>query len=116
MKSLSLPKENQKVESAETPDAFLQKVIFREYPANTKAVGFFDHYFKQHQVLPLYYNEVTTGKTDEKLLDFLEVPRHAVTSDVRKHPVVKRATAAENYYALKEKFRNTRWSVFFESE
>ncbi|MBT1695486.1 hypothetical protein KK083_01270 [Fulvivirgaceae bacterium PWU4] len=185
----------------EKPDEFLQKIIFRDYPENIKAVGFkfhyphakdypsvlnkiiddrsirilhlkrpnildslvslkkamltrkwinhphhedtvsedakvtldyencrayfneieeewsrFDRYFRHHQVLNLDYDEVTADKTDEAIMDFLEVPRCEIKSRLRKHPVVKHSVAVQNYYELKEKFRDTQWSAFFASE
>ena len=74
----------------------------------------FDQIFKDHKVLNLEYEAITSRKKDAILQEFLTAPIRNIESPLIKHPFTKHSFTIKNYQELKEKFQNTKWIDFFE--
>ncbi len=77
-----------------------------------------DQRFSGHHLLTLYYEDLARNKNLEikKVTDFLELPFYPpMTSMVKQNPE-KISELLIRYTELKEAFRETEWSSFFEEE
>jgi LPS sulfotransferase NodH len=76
----------------------------------------FDDYFKQHETFEVHYTDLVSNRNSirQKLLKFLGVKQCPLTMDTIRQSSRSLAERIDNYDALKEDFKNTRWECFFE--
>lgn len=66
------------------------------------------------KAIELEYNEVAQGKADRDLQQFLEVKEVNLYADILKIPTIQYHSLILNYKQIREYFKKTRWSSFFD--
>jgi LPS sulfotransferase NodH len=66
---------------------------------------------REMPTLEVEYNEL--GAAQGRILDFLQMPRHDLTSRMRKQREGSQSDAVTNYGALRERFAGSRWAELF---
>jgi LPS sulfotransferase NodH len=77
-----------------------------------------DTMFERHRTLDVAYEDMVTNRQEtlSRIFDFLNVPRRPVATRLRKQIVAPASHIVTNYRELRQYFRDTRWTRFFEYE
>lgn len=71
---------------------------------------------QDHRKLEVVYEDLSEKREEElqRICAFLNVPHHSVSTRLKKQILAPVSEPVDNYSQLKEYFRGTKWSRFFE--
>jgi LPS sulfotransferase NodH len=86
--------------------------FFKNYEMEKKKYTLF---FSNHKTLNVDYNELYLKKeeTCNRILEFIGVSKQTLSSNMKKQNNSPLFESIENYDEIKDYFKNTKWSVFF---
>ena len=76
----------------------------------------YDEFFEDHEIFDACYETLVARWQEEfdRILDFLDVPRRILRTNLQKQRSKHLSETIENYEELKAHFSGTEWSTFFE--
>jgi len=85
------------------------------FETTERSIELYKHDFRQHDIIEIYYEDLVQNLQNEtnKLLNFLGVENKPLSSVLIKQNTRNIKEILLNYEDLKEKFANSKWSVFF---